>query len=124
MASAHKLFSMPTNYKRHSLHRLGQPAAAETKLLYYHTQMHLFSCALCYTTLQDDPEIFTADGPPGGQPPYRTAPLFAVETRPLHHHQTPEYNCQKKGNGHKIVSGKDDTTVDCLILIKRVQLEI
>jgi len=94
MASAHKLFSMPTNYRRHSLHRLGQPAAAETKLLYYHTQMHLFSCALCYTTLQDDPEIFTADGPPGGQPPYRTAPLFAVETRPLHHHQTPEYNRQ------------------------------
>jgi len=61
-------------------------------------------------------KIFTAGGPPGGQPPYRTAQLFAVETRPPHHHQTPEYNCQKRSNSHKIVSGRhNNTTFDYVV---------
>jgi hypothetical protein len=55
-------------------------------------------------------KIFTAGGPPGGQPPYRTAQLFAAETRPPHHHRTPEYNCEKISNSHKIVSGRHNNT--------------
>jgi hypothetical protein len=90
--------------------------------------MHLFSRAVCYIILQDKasqiPISLTAGGPQGGQPPYRTAPLFAAETRPPHHHQTPEYNCQKKRNCNRIVSGKDDIIVAYLKLIKRVKSEV
>jgi hypothetical protein len=38
--------------------------------------------------------IFIAGGPPEGQPLYRMAPLFVVETRPPRHRQIQVYNCQ------------------------------
>ena len=64
--------------------------ADKTKLL--HCQADTLTLLSSHTTLAgvktDPTEIFTAGGPPGEEPLYRTAQLFVVDFHPPRHHQT------------------------------------